>query len=179
MEQQSKFLTAKLKKFFQVMDINGDGVVTKEDFVEMGKRFAAASSVDEKKKEEIRHHFLQIWEDVFQKDSKVVEVGKPAFIDLLIRHGTDGRRKNSETVAPVMFHAIDADGDGLIQSAEFRNFFALFKSNDSDSDATFKIIDTNSDGVLSKDEFCGAFTEFLSGEDETSPFRLFFGPLDQ
>jgi len=175
----SKLLDAKLRKFFGVLDTNGDGLVTREDHEEMGRRFAAASDVNDKRKEEIKQHFITIWETIFHRDGKVEEVDMPYFVDLMTSHGLSGMKKICDGVTPIMFQAVDADGDGKIQPAEFRHFFALFKCNDSGADRSFGTIDADGDGVLSGEEFRVAFTDFLCDEDETCPNRLFFGPLDE
>jgi len=174
-----QLLERKWRKFFTILDIDLDGKVTLKDHMMMGQRFAAASDVPEERKAVIRQHFVTIWETVFNLDDKLTEVDEDEFMRLFIRNGSTGLKKICDGVCPIMFQAIDADGDGFIQVKEFRDFFRLFFEDDSNADTSFAVIDLNKDGVLSREEFRMAFTEFLSGVDQTSPYQFFFGALDR
>jgi len=173
-----EFLNKKWRKFFTILDVNHDGNVTREDHAEMGRRFAAAVLVSEERKAVIRQHFITIWETVFNLDGEIETVDFPYFMDLFNRNGTEGFRKICEGVCPVMFEAVDENGDGVIHFPEFKNFFNLFYKDDSHAVKSFDIINTTKDGKLTREEFYAAFTEFLSGVDQTSPYQYFFGELD-
>jgi len=173
-----EFLERKWRKFFTILDVDHDGKVTLEDHVLMGQRFAAASNVPEERKAVIRQHFVTIWNTVFNLDEELTEVDEGAFMNLFIRNGSAGFKKVCDGVCPIMFQAIDADGDGFIQVNEFRDFFRLFYKDDSIADKSFEAIDVNKDGTLSGEEFAAAFTEFLSGVDQNSLYQFFFGSLD-
>jgi len=173
-----EFQDKKWRKFFTILDADHNGKVSLNDHAEMGKRFAAAPSVPEERKDITRQHFVTIWETVFNLDADIQEVDHDYFMDLFRRNGTAGFKKICDGVCPIMFAAIDEDGDGVIGRDEFRHFFRLFYKDDSQADKSFGIIDTAKDNRLSFQEFKAAFTEFLSGVDQSSPYQFFFGELD-
>jgi len=171
------FLSKKFSHFFHVLDFDGDGVVTRNDYVQMGERFASVSDVDDKRKEEIKKHFLGIWDEMFANLSTESRITPDQFVKNLTEIGEQGRKKISETTAPLMFKAVDADGDGLIQLQEYRNYYKLLKNKDEAADESFKTIDLNHDGCISLEEYNQGFLDFFTSEDQTSPNRHFFGPL--
>lgn len=167
-------VTKKYKKIFNVLDIDGDGVLTIKDYKELGERFAGASHLSEDRKTEIKKKFIEMWVANFEANAKI---SLQFYLDLKHKLSGSQQRLLAESAAPIFFQAVDSDGDGLIQVEEFRKFFALTKGNDADAEKAFKLIDTNSDGKLSHEEFNQAFVEFLSSKDPSSPFNSFFGPL--
>jgi len=176
---EEKFLERKWRKFFATLDIDHDGKVTLEDYVLMGQRFAAASSVSAERKAAIEQNFINIWNTVYNKDGKCTEVKVEELLDMFIQTGNPALIEICSETCPLMFQAIDADGDGIIQVEEFRNFFRLFIKDDSYADKIFEMIDLNKNGILSVDEFVKAWKDFLTGVDQSSPYQFFFGSLDE
>jgi hypothetical protein len=172
-----KFLERKWRKFFRILDMDHKGKLVMEDSVLLGQRFAAASNVPEERKAAVRQHFMSIWEAA-TKDEKLTEIDAERLVQFYIRISTTGLRKICDAVCPIMFQAIDTNGDGFIRVKEFRDFFNILFKDDTNADKSFETIDLNKDGKLSGEEFAIAFTEFLSGEDQKSPYQFFFGSLD-
>ena len=69
----------------------------------------------------------------------------------------------------MIFDAIDTNGDGGIEVAEFTAYFTSL----SVTDAAI----ANHDGSLSREEFAAFGNEFFLSQDVNSPSRFFFGPL--
>lgn len=101
---------------------------------------------------------------------------------------------------PLIFEAIDTNGDDAIAADEFATYFSSFGLTDTAfAFQVFKAMDTNNDGELSKRgihlynnylyiyisnyyflylEFADFGTDFfLPGTDPASPSKYFFGPL--
>jgi Ca2+-binding EF-hand superfamily protein len=177
-ESSKAFFERKWMKFFNVLDTDKDGVVTKKDHELMGERFAAASPhVDAARKEEMKQQFLTIWEKVIEADGKTQAITPKYFISLLGKQGLRGLGHLYQGICDAMFRVIDTDGDGFIQVAELQSFFKLFCNDEQEATRAFAIIDTNNDGKISNEEFSTAFMDFLTGEDQQSPYRYFFGSL--
>jgi len=173
-----KFLKRKWRKFFAVLDVDHDGKVTLKDYETMGQRFAIASTVMEARRSEIEQHFVEIWNKVYNKDGKTSEVTVEQLFEKFDEFGNEAMIQVCHETCPLLFQAIDADGDGFIQVEEFRNFFHLLCEDDSLADRSFQMIDLNKDGVLSAEEFKEVWIEFLIGVDQTSPYQFLYGSLD-
>jgi len=173
-----EFLEIKWRKFFTILDVDHDGEITLKDHEIMGQRFADSPIVPKDRKPVVEKQFANIWNQVYNKDGKTLSVT----LDQLLHHykqlGREAMKQICTETCPLEFAAIDADGDGLIQVEEFRNFFRLFFKDDSFANKSFETIDLNKDGVLSLEEFTEAWIEFLSGVDQKSPYQFLFGPLD-
>lgn len=66
----------------------------------------------------------------------------------------------------------------MIDSDEYGKFFEILGLDPSMAPATFKAIDTNNDGLLSLDEFKEAGVKFFTEEGESSPTKVFWGPVE-
>lgn len=81
--------------------------------------------------------------------------------------------------AMATFKAIDTNADGIISKQEHAAFFQSYGIPVKFSPDVFNVIDTNGDGEINEAEFVYAYVDFIMGEDESSPFSTFFGPLVQ
>jgi len=105
-------------------------------------------------------------------------VTEDELVDSFNEAGAPVLKEICQKTCAMTFQAIDADGDGLIQVEEYRNFFRLFNKDDSIADKSFETIDLDKDGVLSVEEFTKSWMEFMTGSDQTSPYQFMFGSLD-
>jgi Ca2+-binding EF-hand superfamily protein len=121
---------------------------------------------------------LKVW-DKYLKDSQGgAALNQDAFIATLKAQVSDpALRQTLAGPLPLFFSAVDANGDGQIQEDEFKLFFDILGLDANFAPATFKAIDTNNDGQLSLDEFVAAGVDFFTSDDESSPNKLFWGPL--
>jgi len=174
----SDFWVRKMKTYFQRIDFDKDGSITQKDFEGMADRFVSSEKLDEKRGAELKGKLLQVW-DKYLKDSHGGQaLNQDAFIKTLKAQVSDpALRQTLAGPLPLFFSAVDANGDGQIQEDEFRLFFDILGLDPSMAPATFKAIDTNNDGQLSLDEFVAAGVDFFTSEDESSPNKLFWGPL--
>jgi len=176
---QKKFLERKWRKFFVTMDQDHDKKITVKDYELMGQRFAAASNVSKERKAVIEQHFINLWNKVFSQDGKYRQVTEDELVDRFNEAGAAVLNQICHETCPLTFQTVDADGDGLIQVDEFRNFFRLFNKDESIADKSFETIDLDKDGVLSVEEFTKSWMEFMTGSDQTSPYQFMFGSLDE
>jgi len=172
------FWERKLKTYFTRIDFDKDGAITNKDFEAMADRFVDAEKLDATKGATLKGKLQQIWEKYLKNVAGGAALTLPVFVEAV------KKQKNEHHLAetfggplPLFFSAVDANNDGQIQEDEFVLFFQIIGLNPADAPASFKAIDTNNDGSLSLDEFVAAGTEFFTSEDESSPSKLFWGPL--
>ena len=66
----------------------------------------------------------------------------------------------------------------MIDAGEYGKFFDILGLDPKMAPATFKAIDNNNDGLLSEQEFKEAGMAFFSLQDDSSPAKVFWGPLE-
>jgi len=177
-DDSENFFKRKMKRVFKVLDTNGDGIFTLQDLLDMGNRFSGAASSGEYANDDIKQRMTMMWNQVFQKDGKIHEVTLPYFTELVQHLKEEDMESIVSNVYGPLFRIFDADHDGFLQFDEFCQFFAIYSSVDTNPKATFHFLDTNKDGKISEQEFLTAIKEFVLGEDPTSQYGRFFGPLD-
>jgi Ca2+-binding EF-hand superfamily protein len=171
------FLDKKLRTYFNRIDLNADGKISKEDFQDMASNFIAAGCVkDASKQADFTAKICGIWDKYLSKlgndCTQEVFVGS---VKSLIQ-SADGKATLQGSLTN-FFHAIDTDGDGNISAEEFENFYKIIGLDASMAADSFAKIDENSDNSLSEDEFVTAGLLFFTSEDESSPSKSFWGPL--
>ena len=82
-------------------------------------------------------------------------------------------KKNLE----IMFHAIDANDDGVISLEEFKGYHLSMGIEDSKcTERVFRVIDLNNDGEIDFEEFSKAAFDFTYNQED-SIYKEFYGPL--
>lgn len=174
----SEFWTRKMKTYFNRIDFDKDGSITKKDFEGMGERFVEADKLDADAGAKMKGKLVEIWDKYISAVGGGDGITEEKFIAAMQKLVQDPAMK--ETLAgplPLFFQAVDANNDGFIDSGEFGIFFRIFGLEETMAPASFQAIDTNNDGLLSKDEFVTAGTDFFTSDNAACPTKLFWGPL--
>jgi Ca2+-binding EF-hand superfamily protein len=175
----SDFWISKMKTHFMRMDINGDKVVTPEDFSVLADRFIKSGSLADNDALALKKSLDTIWSEYWggadaNNDGKVTA---QEFIDSMTRVlGDEAMLKGVGGPLHIMFKAIDANGSGGISANEYEAFFKNIGVDTSLAAASFAIIDTDGSGSISAEEFVTMGTEFFIGDDASHPSRTFWGP---
>lgn len=121
--------------------------------------------------------------DLLSKHAEVCDRNSLTADDFIVSIGK--QRYDPELMKPYtimvqnLHDMLDLIRDGFLQEDEWQRILVQTGFPDpSFVKETFKAIDVNGDGKLSIDEFTNAFFDFLFSDDEQSPNRFFFGPLD-
>jgi len=165
-----------MNTYFQRIDFDKDGSITRKDFEGMATRFSEKLPKD--KADDLVKTITNVWDQYLHGVGGGESIAKDAFIDAMKKLVKDPNMKATlEGPLPLFFHAVDSNDDGMISEDEFANFFRILGLDPAMAPATFQAIDTNNDGLLSKEEFTHAGTEFFLSEDPSLPTKLFWGPL--
>jgi len=172
----SDFWLQKMRTYFDRIDFDKDGAITRADFEGMAKRFS--EKLDATKAADLTQTITNVWDKYLNAVGGGEAIKKDAFIAAMQKlKGDPSTKATLEGPLPLFFHAVDTDGDGMISEDEYRHFFSILGLDPAMAPATFQAIDTNSDGLLSQDEFVCAGSEFFLSEDPSKPTKLFWGPL--
>jgi len=173
---------AKQVHYFDVLDYNDDGLLEKQDFIDVADRIADMRDYEKgsSRHSAIRKEILRIWtnaralsgaenktqitlEDWLAHEEKVLDS------NVLIRSYVQG-------IARAVFDILDADNDGILSEQEYLQFFRAFRGEEEEGHRAFEKLDENGDGQLTRQEFLEAVTEFHLSDDPDARGNWLFGP---
>ncbi|MET9346094.1 EF-hand domain-containing protein [Streptomyces termitum] len=177
------FLTAKIERGFDQLDANGDGVLTEEDHVEMGRRVASSLGHAEDSPEtgRIVDAYLAIWREVHLPfvPAGAEGIPKERFVasTRALAQDPGAARAALGGIAQTYLGIADIDRDGRIGPAEFLAFQrGHFPELTEESAAeAFGHLDTDGDGALSPAEFTTAVIEFWTSPDPAAAGNWWMG----
>lgn len=147
-EENEDIAAVEAAAFFTIIDLDGDGIVTMEEFQKYLAAFGYARSAS-------TGIFLTLDTDLDAKIS-IDEIRE------LVGSG-DGRLATTllrriETTQ--MFRIIDENSDGEISAAELRSYLIGIGYTEARAEAVLRSIDSNSDGKISEEELFDGFEKF-------------------
>ncbi|MEU9851965.1 EF-hand domain-containing protein [Streptomyces sp. NPDC047974] len=177
------FLTAKIERGFDRLDVNGNGVLTEDDHVTMGRRVASSlgHAEDSPEARGIVDAYLGIWREVhlpflpaggqgIPKDRFVASTRSLADDPGAARAALGG-------IAETYLRIADIDQDGRVGPAEFlafqRGHFPGF--TEEEAAEAFRHLDIDGDGTLSPAEFTDAVVEFWTSPDPEAAGNWWMG----
>ncbi|MFE5794844.1 EF-hand domain-containing protein [Streptomyces sp. NPDC056503] len=177
------FLTAKIERGFDQLDVNGNGVLTEDDHVEMGRRVASSLGHAEEsvEAERIIAAYTAIWREVHLPFVPDGDEGIPRdrFVasTRTLARDPEAARATLGRIADTYLRIADIDQDGRVSPAEFLAFQrGHFPELTEESAAeAFGHLDTDGDGMLSPAEFTDAVIEFWTGTDPDATGNWWMG----
>jgi len=180
----SSVWVARVKTFFQAMDVDRDGFLSLSDYEHTADRLVELGG-DPSRSQEIQELFRALFKNMMaggapvDGNTKISEeecVANAAKAVTLVESAREVARRKNE----VFFDIIDTDNSGEISSEEYRKYLAIyFGEEDSDrADQAFNSIDVDGNGSISRDEFIEGHIHYWF-EDGSDPsfFPLPYGPL--
>jgi len=174
----------KYRQWFKGADVDGDGVITRQDVRLMGERYIAArgAAPESGTARRLTEGLDAFWANVIAPMDQDGD-GK---VDL--REMTEGFRRAladpalyPQQVGPVgdcYFDLVDLDGDDRVDQAEFGEIFGLAGNvTREDCAAVFHALDLDGSGGLNRAEFHQALAEFFYGDDPDAPAAHLFGRI--
>ncbi|MFF4169641.1 EF-hand domain-containing protein [Streptomyces sp. NPDC001744] len=178
-----EFLTKKIEHGFDQLDVDGNGVLTEDDHVEMGRRTASSLGHAEgsPEAERIIGAYTAIWREVHLPFVPAGARGIPRdrFVESTRALADDPgtARATLGRLAETYLGIADLDGDGRISPGEFLAFQRghFPRLTEEEAAEAFGHLDTDGDGVLSPAEFTDAVVEFWSSSDPEATGNWWMG----
>jgi len=168
----------KMRTYFERIDFDKDGAITRADFEGMASRFAKDGALDAGKAADLMTTLTGVWDTYLKAVGGGSGITKDAFVEGMKKQVNDPSLKATlEGPLPLFFHAVDRNNDGQIDQKEYEEFFKILGLDPVMAPASFQAIDTDGDGQLSTTEFVTAGLEFFLSEDPSKATKLFWGPL--
>ena len=167
----------KMKTFFALFDINGDGVMNVEDyriFEKQIEKSALANNVSKDRIQEYKTNGYKLWiekigggEDFQWTENKLLEI----MFEIVSQPGAEEYFRRA---ASKMFDLVDLNEDGLISKDEY----SVTLGGSPWTIVAFSSVDTNRNGEVSREEFVHAYVDYwFNFADETHPSKHFLGVL--
>ena len=175
---------AKLSRYFQMYDVDDDGVVGRKDFERILENLRQLYNLGDSDPRfiAIRESYLQQWEGLVE----FADIDADGTVDpeewLAYFTGVLGDTELYEAaVTSLVFELLnffDTDEDGVLGADEFVNFYGLFGRSAAMARQVFVGLDRDSDGRITVEELMLMAQEFFQGDDPQSPGNSLFGFLD-
>ncbi|MFC9974983.1 EF-hand domain-containing protein [Spirillospora sp. NPDC127200] len=171
----SEFQRRKVAGVFAAMDGDGDGALRESDFAALTARWtrirgSAPGSPDHTRVTMVMMGWWATLAAAAERDDRVTLEDVMAVVDRL-----DDMPDAVAGTAETMFEAIDENGDGRIDAAEYRRLIEAWNGAPTDTDAVFPLLDLDGDGHICEEEFVRLWSGFWAGDDPEDPSTWVFG----
>ena len=199
----SELQKRKLKKLFDLYDIDGSGFITQADYQKMAQSQAELQGYQPGSLEYniISSQFRTLWNDLqkeidFNNDGQITleeflehkdkqlnfnEGYRPLWLERADTATAQSyeRSYDQDVIAKLtnlIFERVDVDGSGEISGSEYKNGFLAHLSDESLKDEVFTKLDLNGDGHLSKQEVLKLVHDYFYSDDPEAPGNWILGP---
>ncbi|GAA2611999.1 EF-hand domain-containing protein [Actinomadura fulvescens] len=174
----------KYRQWFLAADVDGDGTLTRRDATLMSERFISArgAAPDSPTAQRLNDLMDGLWIQVIAPmdrdgDGTVDLDETVAGFEAALADRANSA-KQIKAIADHYFELADANGDGTIDFAEFRDIFGVGgRASEEDCAKVFHRLDRDGNGSISHEEYHQAVEEFFFGDDPDAPGNDLFGKL--
>ncbi|MFD4922303.1 EF-hand domain-containing protein [Streptomyces goshikiensis] len=183
---QDLLLRRKQLRAFEVLDVDGDGLVTRADTASLARKFASLteSGADGPKAGELISSIDQMWDALVAKPRWVPDNGclsPENFVTVMansVAVTPDKTLQYIGVLTNLTFAMADADGDGVLQREEsVRLGMAVFKETREEAETGWNALSTADPDRATYAELLLAITDFVTGVNPESPGNLVLGRL--
>lgn len=173
----------KFRRWFEAVDADDDGSITRNDMTVMSERYIAArnASSESSDAQRLTSALDGLWEVIGAADSdgdgrvtfaEMLAVLEPATTDPELYPEQFGQ------IGELFFQLADTNGDDKIDLDEFTQIFgATGRASGEECSEVFDQLDLDGSRALSRSEYHRALREFLYGNDPAAPANHLFGRL--
>jgi hypothetical protein len=179
----NEMLKAKIRHGFAHLDVDGDGLLTEQDHVLMGRRSAEAlgHAPGSPQEQRIIDAYLRIWHDLhlphIPGGGEVISGEQFLASTCSLVDDPRAAQATVGAIAEAFLAIADTDVDGRVSPAEFLAFQRGHFPGLTDVELAeaFEHLDADGDGYLSAEEFTRAGVEFWSSPDPDAPGNWWMG----
>ena len=172
------FYVRKMRTYFQGVDQDKSGILTREDHELLATRYKDLAHLDTLREKQARRKIMTLWDYFFEEASQVIPLDPEMFGKCIAYKGREQIISSASHYGDILFDLIDLNADGVISLKEFTNLHKLFFLNEKTAEAAFKALDEGNKGYIVHGEFNKAVVDFFLPEGETElPTTKIFGPL--
>ncbi|WP_217214887.1 EF-hand domain-containing protein [Streptomyces sp. AC550_RSS872] len=172
----------KFNVLFDWFDQGKDGQLTQDDLQGMAGLFAKLAKDDRANATAMRNAFDQWWQLLLKHgdSNNDGQVSRDEFITVMEANITSPEHFQSAilAIADALMQALDTDGDGVLNRAEYVRLYDELGVPPVHSEAAFERLDRDGNGVITHDEWRTAISEFYLSTDPDAPGNWLLGPVD-
>lgn len=176
----SEIKRAKLTQYFEVTDMNGDGKITKQDYLLTADKTIAVLKLDPGSPlaQILKANYSQGWEAIAVRD---LDNDDAVTVDEWIEHyyllSQDEKLLDQFVTrrSEAIFRLFDADQDQRITKEEWRVFFSAIGHPEKNYEMGFQKLDRNNNGHLTFEEVRTASHEFFGSDNPDAIGNWLFG----
>ncbi len=177
----SKIKTAKFRHYFDMTDVDNDGVITKADFEiaaeETRKELGLEAGSNEAA--ELTQSVMSYWESLAQH-ADADHDGKVELQEWLTHWGhiVSSQEMIDQLVGgygQTVLSVYDRDGDGKLSYEDFSAYYLGHQIPEENCKIAFEKMDADGDSYVDNDEFYQTAMQFFTSDDVESPGNYLFG----
>ncbi|MFH8791792.1 EF-hand domain-containing protein [Streptomyces sp. NPDC017941] len=157
--------TAK-RHIFTMLDTDGDGVISRKEYLARPERAAAALGRDGDDR------LLSLARTAHERVYASMDVngdGKVTFEEYARWAGAEAFDDVCRQALGSLFDLADVDGDGVLDRAEFTRLRSALGNQSENAEAAFDALDADGDGLIDRDEYLNSIRSYVS--EGTSPMN--------
>lgn len=173
--------TKKLTRYFEVYDINDDGVIQASDFERIVENVRLLHGVEGNGPDALRDAYMALWDRLRagsdRDGSRGVDLDEWLGYWQLALENDARYEEEVQRITDRLLHVFDLDEDRTIGPNEFADFYGVFGLSVSLAETVFTELDTNGDGRITRDELLEVSRQFYRSDDVEAPGNVLFGPF--
>ncbi|MFJ8650028.1 EF-hand domain-containing protein [Streptomyces sp. NPDC093546] len=166
--------TAAHKLVFAMLDADGDGIVSREEYMERTGNVARAMGLEEDDQLVVSARNLgeRAWASMDADGD-----GKMTFDQYTAWAGAEAFDTVCAPVLGALFDLADTDHDGSLDLGEFTALRTALNNPATNAEAAFTALDTNGDGRIGRDDYIASIRAHVTGEGSPMGRALYSRPL--
>lgn len=172
--------------YFNLVDIDNNGFIEKDDWKKIGDNLAAMRNIEEGSDlyNGLQEGLGTIWTNL-QEHADANSDGKVSLEEWLsfedekvINCDEDWYDSYVNNIVRGLFTVLDEDGNGVISQDEYINLMVSFHVSPSDARDAFKKLDSDGSGTIDEAELIQAVRQFHRSDEPGKPGNYLFGPFE-